>query len=104
MALNKDEILELMNKAKELGAAKVEVDGFKVDFNSENTPAKVVQVKPVVDSKLEDIFKPAPDDPINDEELVLYYATPYYDELMAEREQKANHAKEAKNLKEPSND
>lgn len=88
MPLNKDEILELLSKAKDLGVAQVEVEGLKVSFGS--TPIETIKKvsAPVPESKPEELIKPLSqmEEPTDDE--VLYWSTPYYDQLQTEKEQR----------------
>ena len=75
MALTADEILKIMERAKELGATTVNVEGLQVDFGV---------TKPAVSGEVKDgdeDYKPLSIfDGISDEE-VLYWSSPYYDEL-----------------------
>jgi hypothetical protein len=103
----KDELKELMSHAKDLGVNAVKVDGFEVQFGqAPQAPAQSVKsTGPVPEVKVEDIFKALPtDDPINDEELMRYYATPYYDVLIAEREAKQKAINESLTTREPVKD
>jgi hypothetical protein len=93
---------KLLMLAKQIGATELECDGLKVKFErpivaqtptwtamrEEATP----RIEPVAmtDKEIEAAFKPAsPLDDISEDEI-KYYATPYYDELQA---QKAEHKK-----------
>lgn len=68
------EILKTLIKAKELGISMDDVESFK---------AKTI---PVPEQKSEDIVKPLSVlDDVSEEEI-LYFATPYYDELQHKKE------------------
>ena len=92
---------KLLMLAKQIGATELECDGLKVKFQRQ--PAvwtgirEEVEPKPepvaMTDKEIEAAFKPA--SPLDDlsEEEIKYYATPYYDELQA---QKAEHEQKLK--------
>lgn len=85
MSLTAQEVIAVMEKAKELGLKQVKVDGFEASFEDIKNE---VPVTIVPDAKLEEIFKEASAlDQVSDDEI-LYYATPYYDQLQAEKEAK----------------
>ncbi len=104
-------INEILNIAKAQGRLEVTIEGSR--FVLTQTPLVEAITKPqaalvepikLSDKELSALFKQYPDDdPINDPELMQYYATHYYDVLIAEREAKAKHATEAKNLTESTN-
>ena len=89
MALTKDEILELIQKAKELGLQNIEVDGFKASF-SPITPTKpTAPSEPNVELKAEDIVTPeSAFNSLSDEEI-QYWSSPYYEEIQAKKELQA---------------
>ena len=83
MALTADDIIKIMEKAKELGL---------IDSSPKPEPKQEVDLEKIY------IGPAALDEP--DEEMIKYWATPYYDVLMAEREakkQKLNEEKEIRN-------
>jgi hypothetical protein len=98
MSLSAIEILQVMEKAKELGVTNIEVEGFKASFGptisqvKETVPqlsaaSPQLVASPVVpELDAEDIMKPmSVFDEMTDEEI-LFYSTPYYDELLAKKE------------------
>lgn len=95
MALTAAEILQVLEKAKELGLQHIEVEGFEASFGQPSASAPSPQptvnpqlgaVQPVPERDAEDIVKPmSVFDEMTDEEI-LYYSTPYYDELQAKKE------------------
>lgn len=72
------EILSLLVKAKELGIGQEHIDAFKA--------GSIVPRETVQDRKPEDLIKPLSTFDEMDEELIRYWATPFYDELIAKRE------------------
>lgn len=81
MALTADDIIKIMAKAKELGLF-------------EGSPPAPTPTEP------EEVYvEPQALDQPTDEE-VLYWSTPWYDHLMAEKEAKRNRIKEELNVKE----
>lgn len=79
------EIMQVLIKAKELGITMEDVEAFK---------AKSVPRETVPELKPEDIIKPlSVFDDISEEEI-MYWATPRYDELQAEKELKKQHKAE----------
>lgn len=91
MSLSKDDILELMQKAKELGLKHVKLDGFEASFEDlrREVPTQVIP-----DATFEELI--APQSPFDDlsEDEIQYFATPYFDEIQA------NKAKREQELKE----
>src|ERR1017187_7083097 len=90
MSLTKDEMLEVMTKFKELGLTTFKAEGIELG----NTPTPVAQaVAPVKakpapipeDVKPEEIVTPMAVFDEIDDELIQYWSTPYYDEIMAKR-------------------
>lgn len=91
-----DEVLRLMDKAKEIGIHSVHVksgDGTLLKF-SFHPPKSIVTKVPesvsefpfIPDVKPEDLVRPAsPLDDMTPEEI-LYYAVPHYDEIQSEKE------------------
>jgi len=95
-----DEILILLNKAKEAGVQCLDLTlaGEKICLQFPSAPLSVpvgsflyppqpqAPLAPPSNIKIEDIFKPPAhlsDDILNDPEKVKYYATPYFDEIEA---------------------
>lgn len=104
-----DKMKSIIELAKASGATEVTIEGTRLVFAQ--TPPVEAVAKPQValpapvqldDKQLETMFKQYPDDdPINDPELIQYYATPYYDVLLAEREAKQKAIKESRLTREP---
>jgi hypothetical protein len=87
MSLTAQEIMAVMEKAKELGTQSLEVEGVKISFEKGFRPKADLPMTTEV--PLNEVFKGSSVwDEMSDEEL-LYYATPYYDEL---QEKKKAHA------------
>ena len=86
MALSAREIVEVMQRAKELGLKHVKMDGFEAFFEDlkRDVPTQIVpHAEPVTD---ESAFKHMSIlDEITEDE-VRYWSTPYYDELQAQKE------------------
>lgn len=66
--------LELLVKMKELGISKADIDAFKVEYSPKEQEMDA-------DKLLRDLFPQY----YTDEEI-LYYATPYFDELQVKKE------------------
>lgn len=95
MAFTKDEMIEILTKAKEMGMNSIRVDGIEANFGpalppEETPPSNVIQdpaeLLKILQEKQE----------YTDEE-VLFYATPYFDELQAQKELRAKQIKEGLN-------
>ena len=86
MSLSKDDIIELMNKAKEMGLSSIKTPDFEANFG--NAAIIQYQADPQPDNedeKFEDILKPAsPYDELSEEEI-LYWGTSYGEELIRKR-------------------
>jgi hypothetical protein len=75
----KAELLEIFATARELNMTSVEVDGVKYDLNT-------VKQEPVQELTAEQIVNPmSVFDEMSDEEI-QYWSSPYYDEIMANKE------------------
>ena len=87
MALSASEIMQVMEKAKELGVTQLEVEGVKITL-APAQPAASPQIQgPVPELKAEEIVAPTSQwTEAQQNELELYWATPYYDELLAKFE------------------
>lgn len=91
MSLTATEIVFLMKQAKELGLTTIKVDGFEAQLA---TPMPIKQPEVMTDIDDKDLVVPSsPFDDLSDEEI-LYFATPYYDELQAKKEAQAQKLKE----------
>ncbi len=96
-SLTAQDIIAVMTKAKELGVNELKVEGLELRVNAQS-PVVVEKISPLKeipnDLKIEDILAPSsPFDNMSDEEL-LYYATPYFDELQAKKELMAKQRKD----------
>jgi hypothetical protein len=90
------EALKVIRKAKNLGVKEISMEGLSVKFREENVPRETIEYPKKSDliesepMKMQDDFKPI--SPLSDltPEEILYYATPHYDEIQAEKELKAS--------------
>jgi uncharacterized HAD superfamily protein len=74
--MNDIEIMQTLIKAKELGITQSDVDAYKEKIKQSYVP----------EMKAEEIVKPISVlDDLSDEEL-LYWSTPYYDDLQAKKQ------------------
>lgn len=89
MSLSADEIIKVLATAKDLGVSNLKVEGIEASFGEKKELPPVTTDHHVEDGDIEDAF---PKDPVADltDEEILYYATPYYDQLQAK---KAEHKK-----------
>lgn len=93
----KEQFLEIIEQAKELHLEAVEMEGIKYYLGS---TSKLKLLGPVEEQKPEDIVKPLSSfEELTDEE-VLYYSSPYYDVLKAEKEAKTKQKQQDDELKE----
>lgn len=100
------EVASIMERARALGVTELEWNGMKIKFSYKKHGSQPKSPAPNLEQHLNEIPKPessfVPEtkpeelvkplsvlDQMSDEEI-LYYATPYYDELQA---QKAEHAR-----------
>lgn len=106
-----EEVKALLELAKANGALEVTIEGTTftlsqtkpiTDSGVASTHLNAQPQQHVPDQTAEELVKPLSmfDEP--SEEEVLYYATPYYDVLMTQKAEQAEHAKESRSLKEPS--
>lgn len=93
MSLSASEIIQVMEKAKELGVTQLEVEGVKITIGvGAIAPGTVISTsppnrEPVPEMKAEEIVAPTSQwTEAQENELELYWATPYYDELLAKFE------------------
>jgi len=97
MSLTAAELIQVMEKAKELGLASFKTADF--EFTTQPTTQNVVltntQIKePVPELKPEEIINPLSVLDDMDEDEIKYWATPYYDELQAKKEAQRQMIKE----------
>ena len=90
----KDELKEIIDNAREFGMAQVEVDGVKYHINPiTSTPF----CHPVPELKPEDIIKPLSVLDDMDEDEILYWSSPFYDEIQTNKELQLQARKEEDN-------
>jgi hypothetical protein len=99
MSFTAAEVKELMDKAKELGLSHIKVEGFEASLTApkaEPAPAPTVELS---DDEIKALVsQPSPFDDLSEEEI-LYFATPYFDELQAQKEARAQELKEEEALR-----
>ena len=98
MSLTTLEIIQVMTQAKELGFTNLKIDGLELNSTSKQPVAEPVKATepPPADLKPEEIVSPLSVlDELTDEEI-LYWSTPYYQELQEKKEA----MKQAKALQE----
>lgn len=78
--------LQLLQEAKELGMKSIEIDGVKYELPS----TTYVEQKPISEEESKALLKALTSNPLDElsEDEVLYYATPYYDELQTQKKLK----------------
>lgn len=78
---------ELLKEAKELGLKSIEIDGVRYELGE--TTSNVEQ-KPISEEESKALLKALTSTPLDEltEDEVLYYATPYYDELQHQKKLK----------------
>lgn len=86
-----EDVAKLIEFAKNAGLSVLEIDNLKIKFSSKSmyvSKKKKEDPAPVPDLKAEDIVKShAFLDDLTPEEI-LFYATPHFDELQADKEHK----------------
>lgn len=83
-----EDLIKLMEKAAETGVTELESGDVKLKLKHKD-PIKTEPKKEVQDLTAEQLVKPASVlDEMSPEEI-LFYATPYYDELQAQKEEHA---------------
>ncbi len=81
-------IREIISEAKLMGMTAVTIDGVRYEWSAAKTSG------PVPDTDMADLIKEmSPFDGLSEEDI-LYWSSPYYDTIQAEKELKAKHAKE----------
>jgi hypothetical protein len=90
------ELVALLTNAKALGLTEMTIDGNRYIFETSKPVEAIRKPQTVPDVKPEELVKPLStfDEPTDDE--VLFYATPYYDELQAQKAEKAKRQKDGK--------
>jgi hypothetical protein len=94
-SMTSEELKTLLDVAKASGCDEVTIDGNTYKFTSKPNLEAIRASQVVLESKPEDLVKPMSvfDEP--DEELVKYWSTPYYDVLIAQREEQNRLKKES---------
>lgn len=95
MSLSADDIIRVMERAKELGFKSVEVEGIKADLNA---PAVNLNGPSASDIEAAEQALTSPLDDYTDEEI-RYYHTPYFDVLQEQKKEKAIRLQEEKDLR-----
>lgn len=86
--------MNLIKQAKDLGLASIKIGDVEIVFSKDRTEQKTHAVP---DLEAKDILvPPSPFDDITEEEI-LYFATPFYDELQAIKNKKQEAIKEKAN-------
>ena len=85
--MTKEQRLELINEAKEIGLKSITIDDVVYEFG-ESKPAEV-EIVPI-DPEL--FARKIAEETFTDEEI-LYYASPYYDELQEKKKKHEEHLK-----------
>ena len=78
---SKEELLQIFETAKELGMTKITIDGAEYQLDIIAKPTG-----PVPEMSAEEIVNPLSVLDEMDEDEIKYWSSPYYDELMANKE------------------
>jgi hypothetical protein len=79
----------LIAEARELGCTEITIEGVKYGIG----PAPKAIAPPITDEEAKDLIKAiSPFDEMSDQEI-LYFSTPYYDELQENKKKHAEHLK-----------
>lgn len=89
-SLDRQKLIEALEFAKEQGLSEITVDGVTMKVGAPN------KINIVPDLKSEEIVKPQSWLDDYTEEELLYYATPYFDELQAKKEAHKKQLEESK--------
>lgn len=100
--MTSDEIIRVMERAAELGVTELQFKGVKLKmaYKSEVQKPKVMadDATELSDKELAELFKPAIEEMTPEE--ILYYATPHFDELQAQKQVRLEQSELAKELKD----
>lgn len=89
-----EDITTMIEKAQAAGVDTLEAPGVKIVFKKSQEKLNESISRLVPDMKADEIFKPMSSlDDLSPEEI-LYYATPHYDEIQAQKEQHKQQLKE----------
>ena len=92
-SMNKEKLKEALDFARENNLSWIEVDGIKMEV-----PKAMLPPSTDADEKnLKSIYNPEPE---YTEEEILYYATPYFDELQARKKLRQEQQKHDESLKD----
>lgn len=82
--MNKFKRQELLKEAIELGLKSIELDGVKYEIGQYSPN---IEQKPVSEEESKALLKALTSTPLDEltEDEVLYYATPYYDQLQEQK-------------------
>lgn len=85
--MTKKKRLELIQEAKELGLKSIELNGVKYEIG-QHAPA--IEQKTISEEESKALLKALTSTPLDEvtEDEVLYYATPYYDQLQEQKKLK----------------
>lgn len=87
--MTKEERFNIINEAYEFGLTSVTIDGVKYEWQAKKRPNSEVP-----DLEASELIKEmSPFDGLSEEDI-LYWSSPHYDTIQAEKELKAKHAKE----------
>ena len=86
MSLTADDLIKLMEKAKELGITQIKAEGTEISFAAPEPPKpEAREFEPMTEKELR---RPLEfyDEVLSDSELLQYLAVPYFDELWAKKQ------------------
>ncbi len=86
----KQERIELIEEAKILGMKSVTIDGVTYEFKEQ---VKVIDSTPMTDAEIKKMLSPEFSEEYSDEE-VLFWSTPHFDDIQAEKQLREEHAKQ----------
>lgn len=87
----KEQRIELINEAKELGMKSITIDGVVYEIA---TAHKKVEAEVLTDDQVKELLVPAsPFDDLSDEE-VMYWSTPHFDLIQEQKELREKQLKE----------
>jgi hypothetical protein len=86
-----EQVVKIIELAQKFQVEEISLDTLKVKFKRDAQPLKTIKTESAIvpDVKPDELVKPLSvlDQMTSDE--ILYYATPYYDELQAQKEAQA---------------
>lgn len=94
--MTKEQRIELIKEAQELGLKSIEIQGIKYELDNKTVANK--QQLPLTEDQAKAMFKDTMIlDEMSDDEI-LYYSTPHYDVMMHEKKTKEEQLKLKKDL------